>query len=132
MKQCPCCNKFKYVEDFNKCAKRKDGLQYKCRQCEKEERQHPRRKRKQKIAQIKRDYKLGTSEYLKLYKSQKGLCAICGDKDRAKGKYLAIDHDHKSGIVRGLLCSNCNCALGLMGENVQTLTCAINYLKSNS
>jgi hypothetical protein len=55
-----------------------------------------------------------------------GCCHCCGKKRRK----MCIDHDHETGKVRGLLCSNCNTAIGLMGDSVVTLQSAIDYLRS--
>lgn len=55
-------------------------------------------------------------------------CDICGGKT-AK---MAIDHDHGTGEVRGLLCGNCNTGLGLFGDDVDTLEKAIEYLKASA
>lgn len=43
---------------------------------------------------------------------------------------LSIDHDHETGKVRGLLCNNCNRAIGLLGDSVSTLLDAVEYLRS--
>lgn len=71
-------------------------------------------------------YGLSEQEFQKLYSNQSGICAICGGVD--KGKELAIDHDHKTGKVRGLLCSRCNQGLGLFRDNSDLLTKAVLYL----
>jgi hypothetical protein len=60
-----------------------------------------------------------------LYK-QGGKCGICGSV--SNGKRLAIDHDHETGRVRGLLCQQCNTALGLFKDQVELLKKAIDYL----
>ncbi len=52
------------------------------------------------------------NEYLELLKKQNGLCAICNGAPDTRWKMLAIDHDHKNGKVRGLLCMTCNTMLG--------------------
>lgn len=59
---------------------------------------------------------------------QAGRCGICGDV-MAPGPGTHIDHDHRSGRVRGLLCSNCNTALGLMGDSPRILLAAVRYLE---
>lgn len=64
---------------------------------------------------------------------QGGVCAICKKPERhrsngPKVKRLAVDHDHTTGEVRGLLCNNCNRALGLFGDDVTALQAAIDYL----
>jgi transcription elongation factor Elf1 len=71
-------------------------------------------------------YGLTLKEYERMAKKQKGLCAICfGKSVRA----LAVDHHHKTGQVRGLLCGSCNAALGLAKENVDVLSRCIDYLE---
>lgn len=65
---------------------------------------------------VGRVYGLGPGEYHSLYLLQGGVCAICR---RAKGisKRLAVDHDHRTGRVRGLLCGPCNQFIGYIGDN---------------
>lgn len=79
-------------------------------------------------------YKIGTEEYKIILKAQNNKCAICGKEPTRKNKdgglyRLHIDHNHLNGKVRGLLCSNCNTALGLLGEDIKILKKAIDYLK---
>lgn len=57
---------------------------------------------------------------------QNGCCAICGKAER-----LVIDHDHSSGIMRGLLCHTHNTALGLFGDDAELLRKAANYLQNH-
>ena len=58
--------------------------------------------------------------------NQSGHCAICINKDKRK---LAVDHCHKTGKIRGLLCSNCNQGLGMFKDNLDFLGRARNYLR---
>jgi len=67
---------------------------------------------------------LTEEEYRALLAEQGGLCAICRERP-AK----AIDHDHKTLKVRGLLCTQCNMGIGLLGENESLLKRAIHYLQ---
>jgi len=80
--------------------------------------------------------KLGcTSEqYQKLVELQNGKCAICGTVEGHRSRYgkrckLSVDHDHTNGIVRGLLCNNCNRGLGRFKDSVSHLEAAVRYLK---
>jgi len=57
-------------------------------------------------------YKISLEEYTRLLKQQNGVCAICKLPQVDKRKYLCVDHDHKTGKVRGLLCNLCNVGLG--------------------
>jgi hypothetical protein len=77
---------------------------------------------------LKRKYQL-TDEQVDRLLSQRtsGLCAICDKRRR-----LNIDHDHSSGKVRGLLCTTCNHALGVFGDNETGLLRALAYVRSTS
>ena len=61
--------------------------------------------------------------YLSLLKKQKGKCKICKHEDK-----LVVDHDHKTGKVRGLLCASCNIALGRFNDNLNIMKNAVKYL----
>lgn len=76
-------------------------------------------------------YGITTAEYNEILTSQGGVCAICGGApDKERWKKLAIDHNHSTGIVRGLLCSKCNKGIGSLRDNVELLFKAIEYLKA--
>lgn len=77
-----------------------------------------------------RSYKYGiTKEFLiDLYKQQDGKCKICGDKPVSK-RGLHIDHDHKTGLFRGILCHGCNTGIGALKENPEIFIKAIRYLR---
>lgn len=82
--------------------------------------------------QVRRKYRMQSrhgitpEQYDAMYSSQKGRCAICRAKKGKQG--LRIDHDHKTEVIRGLLCHNCNVLLGLGKENVKILEAAVAYL----
>jgi len=67
--------------------------------------------------------------YDRMVIGQKGLCRICGKPETLSGKSLAVDHCHKTGVIRGLLCAKCNKALGLLGEDPRRLRLAASYLE---
>lgn len=71
------------------------------------------------------------AEYLVRVKKQKGRCAVCRLPESVIGKSLSVDHCHKTGKVRGLLCNACNRALGFFRDNPTSLRRAIVYLRSN-
>ncbi len=80
---------------------------------------------------IERTYGITLKEYERLYLLQNGMCAICHRPEMAKGRlFLAVDHSHRNGHVRGLLCSNCNTALGLFKDSLENLRSAVRYLKN--
>ena len=73
------------------------------------------------------NYRITDTEYVKMWKEQKGKCAICG-KDIGEA-YLDVDHNHETGKVRGLLCRECNILLDNPRMNIDFLTKAEQYLK---
>ena len=70
-------------------------------------------------------YGIRLLDYNNLLKKQKGVCGICGNKCRVR---LAVDHCHKTGKVRGLLCGRCNMAIGKLGDTSHDLKAAYEYL----
>ena len=88
---------------------------------------HPDKKAYSKrLTRISCLYGLTEEDYVNMMDSQKGMCKIC-KKSLDK---ISVDHCHTTGIVRGLLCSNCNCAIGLFEEDVSILESAIEYIKT--
>ena len=82
------------------------------------------------------DYRMNkhvdTAEYNAAYDKQKGLCAICQQVPRArKRRGLHADHDHATGVFRGLLCSSCNVALGHLHDDADVAQAAADYLRIN-
>lgn len=75
-------------------------------------------------------YGITLGEYNVLDESQNGLCAICRNPQNNK-KNLSVDHNHKTGKVRGLLCHKCNVGLGMANDNVEVLESMISYLKNH-
>lgn len=78
-----------------------------------------------------RNYKYGVSKefLLNTYEAQGGKCKICGAEPKTQ-RGLHVDHCHKTGVVRGLLCHGCNTGIGAMKENPEILQNAIDYLRS--
>ena len=78
---------------------------------------------------------LEPSIYEELTKKQHGLCAICKQPETKTRdgfvKQLALDHNHKTLEVRGLLCQTCNSAIGLLLENPALFLEAVNYLENS-
>lgn len=76
---------------------------------------------------VRKVYGLAEGDYERLYEVQGSACGICG---RAKGvrKKLAVDHDHRTGLVRGLLCGPCNKILGHLRDDVETARRIASYL----
>ena len=77
------------------------------------------------------DFGISLEDYDIIFKEQNGCCKICGKHQSKFKKALALDHDHRTGLIRGLLCSSCNRALGMFFDNIDFLNSAINYLNKN-
>lgn len=94
--------------------------------------QRPYVKLSKKNQKLKQNYGITLEQYNQMFAEQKGLCAICGEKETTKNQYklrqLSVDHNHITGQVRSLLCSNCNLLLGCAKDNKEILLKAILYL----
>ena len=89
----------------------------------------PKTRRNQRL---KANYGINQKDYEAMLKAQNFSCKICEKKHIEKrGKKLHVDHCHKNGHVRGLLCSACNTALGKMKDDVDHLRNAICYLEDD-
>lgn len=110
-KICSKCNIEKPLNQFAKDVSSIDGLRYWCKECSNKHR-----------TELRYGH---TTEYIdNLYKKQKGCCACCGEKyDK-----LAIDHDHITDEIRGLLCYKCNTGIGQLGDNITGLLKGLKYL----
>lgn len=75
-------------------------------------------------------YGLTEEGYKEMLEKQGGVCAICSKRE-INGLSLAIDHDHRTGKVRGLLCRMCNTGLGSLGDTVESLETALRYLRAS-
>lgn len=85
---------------------------------------------------LKEQYNLTIDDYEKLLAKQNGVCAICLQPEMQKTgngdiKRLAIDHCHRTGRIRGLLCHGCNQGLGFFKDNPDSLSNAVMYLVDN-
>lgn len=81
-------------------------------------------KSKYYLRSVKNLYGMSEKEYLELVNQQNGKCKLCQQERK-----LNVDHCHETGRVRGLLCLGCNAGLGMLGDNEEGLTKALNYLK---
>jgi hypothetical protein len=96
-KYCPKCKQTKQAEEFGQHKGNPDGRDRVCWECKRDR-------------QLRKAFGIGLGQYREMLKAQGGRCAICG---RVPGeKDLAVDHDHVTGSLRGLLCYNCNVMLG--------------------
>ena len=82
--------------------------------------------------QLKKRYNITIDDYDRMLQEQKGVCAICHKPETSENQYgikrLCVDHCHKSGKVRGLLCFSCNSMLGFSKDSYVILVNAVYYL----
>jgi hypothetical protein len=78
-------------------------------------------------------YGLSSSQYNSMLEAQRGVCAVCGrpPKGKRRQRALCVDHDHRSGTVRGLLCYDCNLMLGHAKDDAEVLRRAADYLQAH-
>ena len=132
---CTICGKKQPTKKFGRRGYYADGTVRRrsaCRKCE--QAKSPKRKRLSAVAKAvlnAETHGLAVKEYNRLLQDQDGLCAICyADKGTKTGRGLALDHCHKTGKIRGFLCSNCNTGLGLFQDSAFILRKAAIYLEN--
>ena len=142
-KVCSKCKKRKLLSKFHKCRKNKDGLHSWCHECYAAWRNVPAhrvraRKRAKEWKKANPDkvrshnlrrYGVTVEQYEQMLKAQKGGCWVCGSTP--KKRRLHVDHSHKSGKIRGLLCHRCNRGLAWFSDKSERLRRAAEYLEQN-
>lgn len=94
------------------------------------DREELKKKRHQRDLYLRRVYGISLSEYEQLLRHQGGGCFACGFMPRADQNALHVDHDHRTGFVRGLLCMSCNRTLGLLrGDDPRVCRRLADYLE---
>ena len=122
-KKCCICEEHFSVDRFSASSIRADGLQSCCKDCELLLRRATQRK-----SDLRRRFGITELDYEKMLREQNGRCAICKTLPPSIKTKLHIDHDHKTGVVRGLLCHKCNTGLGMFMDNAEIMQSAIDYL----
>jgi hypothetical protein len=153
MKVCQICKETKSFDHFDKASRynlyptSSAGYQYRCKVC----RLNSQKKRREICNKINRNHyasskkrrdsiknrnlytKFGITleQYNNMFLSQGGCCKICDTHQTDLKKTLAVDHCHKTGNIRGLLCHHCNVALGYLKENDHIMQNMIDYVKKH-
>lgn len=157
-KECSSCGALEELEEFPPDRRRKDGRGAKCRSCVRAVRdeyygKHPEkwherlernaqhrsawysRNREREINRMrwnatKRKYGVDEARYYAMLEGQGGVCAICRADDPGRDNgYFAIEHDHNTNVVRGLVCHPCNVGLGMFGDDPNTMRQAALYIE---
>ena len=143
-KQCSKCNTVKDLTEFHTFKSYKGKTYFKswCKCCHKEHKrisQTANKSLKRHEYNLKSRFNMTVEQYDQMLKDQNYVCKICGKPETTKStakcgrvQRLAVDHDHKTGKVRGLLCQSCNVGLGKFKDDYNILLRAANYKKENS
>ncbi|MFD6286887.1 endonuclease VII domain-containing protein [Streptomyces sp. NPDC060205] len=117
-KLCRTCGEIKPHGEWHRNASASDGLSTRCKAC---------RVVQGRQGHLKRHYGMTEAERDEMVASQKGLCVIC-----LKAPAVHVDHCHETGRVRGVLCFNCNSAIGKLGDDPDAVRRAAAYLEGSS
>ena len=117
-KCCAKCRAVKELDQFAKAPRQRDGRNCYCKDCN---------NAMQRENHTVRTYGLTRQEVDDLIESQNGLCAICVERPA-----VHVDHDHVTGVVRGVLCFQCNAALGQFRDRIDILARAAKYLETTT
>lgn len=150
MLKCTLCLETKPIESFSKDKYKSTGRRSQCKECNKKD--HIKRyttdpegeKNRTKIWRennkdtlklsyrkwsLKKNYGLTLEDYSNILKSQNNVCAICNSLSYKK--QLAVDHCHKTGKIRELLCGRCNTALGLVNDDLILIDKVRQYIEKH-
>jgi len=152
-KVCTKCKEEKLLDCFYNHPDGKFGKDSKCKECQKRVFKEYQKKNKEYFARHSQEYRdrngntykerarnskykmtygITVEDYNTMFKEQEGKCLICKGTDSfSRSKHLHVDHCHKTGKVRGLLCNKCNQGIGAFNDNIKLLEVAITYLNNN-
>jgi len=128
--RCAKCETLKSKNEFYEDGRTYSGYSPYCKSCNNidcKKRRSEKTKETHRGIHLKASYGLSIQDYQTMLKDQNNACALCGRSEEYKA--LSVDHDHKTGKVRGLLCNKCNTALGFFQDNIETVSKALDYLK---
>jgi hypothetical protein len=114
-------------------SERKNGRRARCKQCESRTYKEYSDKNlgRSRKSNLKAKYQLTENDYLAILSTQNGKCGLCENTEsgRKDSPWLHVDHNHSTGVVRGLLCHNCNIAVGMIKKNSINLKSIENWIK---
>jgi len=80
---------------------------------------------------LKKKYGITSEEFEQILTEQGGVCKVCGGPPHGKGNRYHVDHNHKTGRIRGILCHKCNVALGMVQDSEEHLMKLIKYIQED-
>lgn len=142
MKQCNVCGLVKPLTEYHKRKDAPCGVRSYCKKCHSDKQglyaktnKEAHRVRSYR-SQLKKNYGLSVKDFNALYEKQHGVCDICGTQvenifQGIEGYRVAVDHCHKTGKVRGLLCNLCNSGIGKLKDDPYIVRNALHYLEKH-
>ena len=119
-KKCNKCGEHRPIDQYRKNKKCRGGIEGTCHTCHSERvRDH----------HLRKNYGITIEEYNQMFDLQQGQCACCGIHQIELTNALAVDHNHDTMAIRGLLCSNRNSGIGQLGDNIEGVRKALKYLE---
>lgn len=122
-RRCNSCGQMKPPSNFAKSGRGSRSYCGHCYECHKENQYIYQRR-----TVLKRKYNISMEDYDRMLDAQGHKCALCGKGNYTEGKVLAVDHCHKTGDVRGLLCGPCNQAIGMLQDSPALILKAAKYV----
>jgi hypothetical protein len=134
VKVCTICKVEKPLTEYSRRGGKEFGIKSACTDCGRVRARsywakNPLPKEIQRERNLQNGFGIGIKEYNEMLELQNGCCAICGVNSCASGRNFAVDHNHQTGKIRGLLCKFCNTALGQFKDDTTVLQKAIQYLE---
>lgn len=130
-----CCKRCQCVLPIDQFTRYKnataEGVRNVCKACRYQQHDHGKAYRMSRNRVLKCRYGITLEDYERKLEEQSGRCAICETTEPGGIGTFHVDHDHKTGAVRDLLCFSCNTVLGRFDDNIELLEKAIDYLKSH-
>lgn len=120
--RCSLCSKVKPETEFTATGRNRKGVR-KFKYCK------PCAGKISRIEKLRNVFHMTEHDYDLLHLVQEGLCAICGKKPEEGQNRLSVDHRHKDGLIRGLLCWLCNRVLGILRDNPERAERVAQYLR---
>lgn len=130
LKECTQCHWALPISEFGLQKKGSTKLRAVCKKCRAIKNKSDWLEGSKRWNSIEKTFGITKEQYVEMFRKQRGRCGICGVPQVELTKQFAIDHDHETGIVRGLLCSHCNIMIGQAREKITILNQAIMYLEN--
>lgn len=130
MKTCSRCGDEKPLSEFYSASRKVGHIRGDCKSCNRADKTRRITPEVKREIVLRSQYGITVTDYKRMLQAQGGGCLLCGGTNKS-GKRLAVDHCHTTGVVRGLLCTNCNVGLGCFKDSPELMMKAIEYLDRN-